>query len=448
MLRNSNGEITEAACDTGFVTADFDVIVIGAGVAGLAALAELQRAGKSVLCLEARDRIGGRIYTVHDPLCAVPIELGAEFIHGRPREIWDLVRCHHLKAYDCIENSIHITDGRVGHRTDAWLLVDDILDQMKQRAAEDPDQSFEDFLTTVKHPDQAKRWARSFIEGFNAAHANRISIKALAKESEAADSIDGERAFRILNGYDAVPFALAAGTSNIRLNAIVEGIVWSRGSIEAHVRSAITGDIAAFRARRAIVTVPLGSLQTGGLQFEPAPTQSLRAARQLCFGQVVRIVARFREAVWAENPEFADVGFLLSDGRVFPTWWSSLPMRVPILTGWSAGPKADALAACERPDVIATALAQLAEMTGIPEVRIRQEIEQIYYHDWATDPFSRGAYSYVPAGAGDARERLATPVEDTLYFAGEAANTEGHAATVHGAIASGRRAAQQILGLS
>jgi monoamine oxidase len=428
------------------VGADLDVIVIGAGAAGLAALAELERAGKRVICFEARDRIGGRIFTLHDPLCAIPIELGAEFVHGRPPEIWDLVRDRRLALYDCIEKTLHIANGKIEQQHDAWVLVGEILDKMKHRAADGADESFDEFLASLDEPAEAKEWARGFIEGFNAAHAKRVSIKALAAESEASDEIDGDRTFRIMNGYDAVAGALlGGGTAAVRLNSIVEGIGWSPGSISAHVRSAISDEVTTFRAKHAVITVGLGTLQTGALRFDPQPTQNLQAARQLCLGQVVRIVMRFRKPVWTENAEFAEAGFLLSKAPVFPTWWSTLPVRVPVLTAWSAGPKADALAALDRADVIARALTHLAQITGISEYRLKAELEQAYMHDWATDPFSRGAYSYVPKGASDARRRLAAPVENTLFFAGEAAEFEGHAATVHGAIISGRRAAKQVL---
>lgn len=427
------------------MSADLDVIVIGAGASGLAALAELERAGKQVLCVEARDRIGGRIYTVHDPMCAVPIELGAEFIHGRPPEIWDIVRQQRLRAYDCKEHSVHIKDGVIGDRRDAWLLVDDILEAMKQRAGSGPDQSFEQFLATLDQPAESKQWARSFVEGFNAAHSDRISIKALTAETEASDEIDGDRAFRILDGYDALARALAPGTESVRLNTIVEGIGWSRGSVSVHLRSAMTDEMSTIRAKQVIVTVPLGVLQTGAIRFDPEPSMNLNAARELCFGQVVRLILRFREPVWEEREELRDVGFVLGQGKTFPTWWSTLPMRVPVVTGWSAGPKADALAACDRNEVIAAGIEQLSRITGLAGHRFRTALEQAYLHDWATDPFARGAYSYVPAGSADARERLAEPCQNTLYFAGEAAEFSGHAATVHGAIQAGRRAARRIL---
>ena len=120
-------------------------------------------------------------------------------------------------------------------------------------------------------------------------------------------------------------------------------------------------------------------------------------------------------------------------------------MRVPLWTGWSSGPKADALATCERSEVIGRALAQLAEITGLADHRLRCELEQVYYHDWATDPFSRGAYSYVRVGGIDAPAELGAPVEDTLFFAGEATDTLGRSGTVQAALGSGKRAADAII---
>jgi len=98
-----------------------------------------------------------------------------------------------------------------------------------------------------------------------------------------------------------------------------------------------------------------------------------------------------------------------------------------------------------RLEIIGKAVADLSRIMGLRQDRLSGLLENAYFHDWHADPYARGAYSYVPVGALGARERLAKPVEDTLYFAGEATELNGHSATVHGAIASGKRAARQIL---
>ena len=204
------------------------------------------------------------------------------------------------------------------------------------------------------------------------------------------------------------------------------------------------------RSRCVIITVPLGVLQArpdspGSIRFEPEPSEVLSAARALRFGHVIRLVLRFREAFWENNREILGSGFLFSDERLFPTWWTSLPVHAPVLTGWSAGPHADELLGKPLTSIVSEAIATLARITGCSRERLTGLLEAAYSHDWHGDPFACGAYSYVPAGALAARKILAEPVADTLYFAGEATNLNGHSATVHGAIASGKRAARQCI---
>jgi monoamine oxidase len=431
-----------------------DVIIIGAGAAGLAALAELDRAGVKVLCVEARDRVGGRIATLHDPCSPVPIELGAEFIHGRPREICDIVNAAGLTAYDCTESALYVQNGRVVDNADAWLPVDEIMSKMQTAADKGPDKSFAEFLKNTDEKAGAKRIATSYVEGFNAAHDDRIGIASLALDSRASEAIDGDRSFRLLNGYDAVPAYLLRQTripdASVRLSTVVESVKWRKRSVTVFVRSSLTGRRQTFESSRLIVTVPLGVLQaevgkTGTIDFDPLPTATLEAARRLCFGQVFRTVLRFTHRVWERREEMADTGFLLSDERVFPTWWTPLPIRAPIITGWSAGRKADELLDQSREAVIGQAIDHLSRITSIGANELHSSLAAAHFHDWSSDPFARGAYSYVPPDGLPARELLARPIDDTLYFSGEATETNGHSATVHGAIASGKRAALQIL---
>jgi monoamine oxidase len=420
---------------------DAEVLIIGAGVAGLAALAHLESAGVNCICLEARDRIGGRIYTVHDPHSPLPIELGAEFIHGRPAELWDIIREAALPVYDGTDASLHLKDGEVEERLDSWDFVDKILDDLQTAAANGPDMSFRQFLDGTAYPEAAKQSAIGYVEGFNAAKADVIGIHALAEETKAAAQIDGDRVFRFFQGYDSIPRHLLRSSERLMLNHVVESVTWERGSVSAHVR----GLTRTIQARRLIVTVPLGVLQHGDIAFDPEPAAILQAANRLCFCQVVRVVLRFRKPIWESKPELADAGFLLSQQPVFPTWWTTLAARSANITGWSAGAKAEPLLNQPREDILRQAVHGLASITGFAPATVQANLEAAYFHDWHADPFARGAYSYVPAGALDARRALAEPVENTLYFAGEATDQNGHSATVHGAIASGLRAAKQIL---
>jgi monoamine oxidase len=428
---------------------DCDVIIVGAGAAGLAACRELERAGIETLVLEAKQRIGGRVFTVYDPLIGLPIELGAEFIHGRPAEIWDIVHDAQLTVYDGTDESRYMNNGELVTRADAWEVVDPVIDEMRQAAAKEPDQSFDQFLESRDYSEAAKQAARGFVEGFNAADSSEISIQALAEETRAADEIDGDRIFRVVNGYEAVTQHIARAIprllNKLRLNSVVENIAWQEGGVSAQVRNRLNR-VVTYRARRAIVTVPLGVLQAGAIQFSPEPTELLNAAKSLRFGQVYRLVLEFHDAFWEKNEALKDVGFILSREELFPAWWTSLAARSRRLTAWSAGRRARTLKGQSSSALLETALQSLAKITGEQRETICSQLASMHFHDWEADPFARGAYSYVPVGALAARRRLGGPVKDTLYFAGEATDQGGHSATVHGAIASGIRAAQQILG--
>ncbi len=426
-----------------------DVVIVGAGAAGLSALRDLDRAGQRVLCLEARNRIGGRIETVHDPRSPIPIELGAEFVHGKPREILEVVEAAPLTLYKCHEHAIHVRNGKRVKNEDAWLQVDEVMQEMEAAVDAGREETFTEFLQRSTYAKDAKELATSYVEGFNAARSEIIGIASLVKDQKAADEIDGDDAFRLMNGYDAVLHWMTQGISDLdsklKLNSVVRAIRWEPGHAQVEFESALTGAVQIVAARRVIVTVPLGVLQAETIHFDPQPDDILHAATRLQFGQVVRVILRFKTAVWEADGDFADAGFLLSNEKHFPTWWTPLPVRARSITGWSSGPRPDQLLGLPQSEIVRLAIADLARIFSTREAALTDSLEAVYFHDWHADPFAKGAYSYVPAHAMNAREALAEPLKQTLYFAGEATETNGHSATVHGAIASGRRAAQQIL---
>lgn len=433
---------------------DCDMLIIGAGVAGLTALNDLSRQGVHALCVEARDRIGGRIFTVVDPYCPLPIELGAEFIHGRPPETWDLVRPARLAMYDCEEHSAHVHNGKVDGHSDAWEQVEQITAEMKRVAATGADPSFFEFIQGVRQPQCAKDLATSYVEGFNAAHKQKISVASLAQDAEAAENIDGDWTFRIGSGYKAIPEFLletsAEGDSQLRLNSVVTAVHWRPGHARVEARSTLSDATLQIESRRVIITVPLGVLKAreneiGRIVFNPPPIEVTKALESLEFGDVTRLVLRFKAAWWEDHEHLSDAGFWLSEEKSFPTWWTALPMRTPLLTGWSAGPHTDELLGQSKAFIVSRALQDLARISGMVPADLQQQVEAVHCHDWHADPFSRGAYSYVRAGSFRNRAALELPVDNTLFFAGEATELNGHAGTVHGARATGRRAARQVL---
>jgi len=164
------------------------------------------------------------------------------------------------------------------------------------------------------------------------------------------------------------------------------------------------------------------------------------------------VVFRFRRRFWDElsPPEahgktLSRMSFLFSDNDWFPTWWTTMPDRTPAITGWAPFHSAERLSGKDKALVIQQGLRSLGRILGLSVPILKTEFEAAYFHDWQSDPFSRGAYSYEKVGSEGAAQALGKPAANTLFFAGEATDTSGNTGTVHGAIASGRRAAMEIL---
>lgn len=441
-----------------------EVVIIGAGLSGLAAAQSLCSEGVKVRVLEARDRIGGRVYTLHDPSFPMPVELGAEFVHGRPAEIFEIAHAGGLTITEVSGPHRAVRNGKPIGNGERFTKVDEIFARMADPAL--PDQTFANFLAPLDVDEEARGAALGYVEGFNAARADRISTRSLAYESQAQEAIDGDRGFRFQAGYDRLAQWLwdrcASHSAALHLNRIVTRIRWQRGRVEVEAQPVGGGGSESapapvtFVADRAIVTVPLGVLAapegaTGAIRFIPNLPELEEALKRLEMGQAVRVTMRFGAALGQHHPILAEPGFVHSDDESFPTWWTSMPAPAPqeapslVLTAWAGGPKAERLSNLDRSALVERAVDSLARILGVARASVARHVQGWHVHNWSLDPFARGAYSYAGVGGLEARSSLAIPVEDTLYFAGEASDTAGHAATVHGALASGHRAARQIL---
>jgi len=447
------------------VSAKPTVVIVGAGISGLAAAAKLAQSGMSVTILEARDRIGGRILTRRDPHLSVPVELGAEFIHGMASEIIGPLEEMKASIMEVEGDNWCVSHGRLSICS-FFAQVDKILEKMD---SSEPDEPFLKFLErrfpnkeNDAEVEEVKRHAVGYITGFNAADPAKVSVHWLIKGMEAEERIQGQRAFRAVDGYAPLAEffrqqAEKAGAT-IRTSTIVERVEWLARGGEVSIRSTDGRGSSKIAAGKILVTVPVGVLkaktsENGALAFNPAlPRPKVEALQHLAMGKVMRVVLRFRHRFWdeltpsrGEEKTLSGLSFLFSEDEWFPTWWTAAPRKSPIITGWAPFRAGERLSGKSESFVVDQCLSSLSRTLRIGPVQLQKEFAAAYFHDWQSDPFARGAYSWAKVGADGAQEALAAPVENTLFFAGEATDTTGHNGTVHGAIASGQRAAAEIL---
>jgi monoamine oxidase len=433
----------------------WDVVIIGAGVAGLTAARALAEAGRSVLLLEARDRIGGRVWTRHEVDTSAPIELGAEFIHGQIPQTLNLLHEAGEAALNTDGGHWTLLNGQPQQRTDH--LFEELQGGMKKaELLGKPDVSFEAFLEQAERYEiskEAVELARRFVQGFDAADPSRVSAHSIAEEWSSGGMLDSPQ-YRPMRGYSSVLTALAGKLDrdkvHVQLHTVVGDVRWKRGMVE--IDGVFLERPFKVKAPKVIVTVPIGVLQLpegapGAIRFSPALEAKRAAIAGILSGPVLKVVLRFRTVFWEEfdGGRYHDAAFFYSIGTPFPTFWTSMPTRSPFLNAWTGGPPAASL--CEKSDaeIVQVALESLERMFGDNLPDARAHLEGAFVHNWERDPFSRGAYSYVGVGHNEtARRTLAAPLDDTLYFAGEATDTEGEAATVTGALQSGARAAREV----
>ena len=431
------------------------VVIIGAGAAGLACGQSLREIGVRFTILEARSRIGGRILTEHPRGLVVPVELGAEFTHGEAPEVMELAQDHGLRVVDIAGRRFRVTGEGLRVLDDFWERLDRVMRRMDEER--EPDRTFADALarnTSIDAEDRAL--ALQYVRGFHAANPDIISERALAEGGSPRDDVRERRIGRVLDGYGSIVGLLAADIgSRVRLRSVVKSIRWRPGAVAIRLTNAET-----VRGTAVVVTVPLGVLaagegERGAITFDPPIPSKDSAIASMSMGGVMRIGLRFDEPWWTTKAFAALAGDERLDtmtflhgarGVPFPIWWTTYPVRSPLLVGWCGGPDSLALSGKPKAEIEKTALRSLSELLPVTVTRLRKHLVSSHTHDWIADPFSRGAYSYSRVEGDEASKRLARPVQETVYFAGEAADPEGRTGTVHGAIATGRRAAELIAG--
>lgn len=439
-----------------------DVLVIGAGVAGLAAARDLCAAGLSVSVLEARARVGGRVFTRRDDALSMPCELGAEFLQGGDNEAQAVASRAGLILSEVSDRHWYYRNGVLSESKDYWSEMANVLRAAERVEAHDI--SFEELLASYfqgEDREEIRNMATAYVEGFHAARAERLSALWLARTEQAAD-LEGEQQFRVLNGFGAIAERLYEEIKmlggRVYLNTIVNEVRWDGGQVLVQAQSPTGFRRESFKGSRGVITLPLGVLkasqgEAGAVRFVPELSEKMEALNRLEMGQAARLTLRFRDRFWErmELPSedgrqaLSELGFIHTDIEPFPTWWTLAPVRAPLLTGWVGGRRAEKLYQQDEGAILNGALGSLAKILNVERDDMEDLLEAYYFHNWSDDPFSRGAYSYVAVGGLEAQEILARPMQETLYFAGEATEHTGKNGTVHGAMISGIRAAREML---
>jgi monoamine oxidase len=424
-----------------------EVAVIGAGVAGLAAAGRIAAAGRRVVVIEARERIGGRVYTRY-LTGGYPVELGAEFVEGHAPEVSELVREAKLTLRPLMEQHERMRAGVERPYPDILELVSRLLKTAPSHSGLTVAQLIGRLRGSEFTADELQAIS-AYLQGFHAADLNRFGVEALTV-NQAAEEEDAEDQARLVEGYASLVEALARrleGTVPIETGVVVRRISWRLGEVQ--IEADTPQGPSAFSVQQAVLTVPLPCLKgspgdRGVVQLEPLPPGWGEALNHLHMGAARRITLEFDQPWWIKRGQPPPL-FVHGGDEPFPVWWSGISPKAPLLTGWIGGPRAERLRGRSPDELEGLALSSAANVFGQNPAALERQLRASYTHDWCDDPFSRGAYSYGGLGGVQAMETLRQPVSRTLFLGGEAVAGGGHNATVPGALASGYAAAAAVL---
>jgi len=447
------------------VSTTADVVIIGAGAAGLAAAGDLAVHGVRTIVLEARDRVGGRIHSIRDPGSQTPIELGAEFVHGGAPITRKLLSEGRLPLVNVVGDRFQ-SDRRGFVRVgDYWNRLDRVLELLDSHR--EPDRSFADFLADRPGGHKLARersLASQWVRGFQAADPSIVSERAMAEGASPGE--EEERAIaRFVDGYASLVNLLAADVPDIRLGALVSRVQWERG----HVTVTGTAQDESFEltAAAAIITCPVpllsewgqtpkknwGQTPIGGdgpISFEPALPVAHRCALDgLAMGDIVRVSLVLDEPFWqsksvGKSESLRCLTFVHAGHDGMPVCWTTHPVESPVLVAWFGFPDSVDLIARSSEEIESETIGAVAKLFHTTRRTLERRVRACHLHNWSRDPLTRGAYSYARVGCSDAATTLSRAIEGTIWLAGEAYDFEGRTGTVEGAIGSGQRAAHLV----
>jgi monoamine oxidase len=432
-----------------------DVVVIGAGMAGLACVQKLTEASTDLLLLEAANRVGGRVRTDFAVGRGLPCEIGAFMIHGKRVITHEWMREFglHARSLPTMRRARFWCNGRVErlplpgnifHRTIGLraFYQGGISLPRKLKEYDGPDLSLGEFLKRERVLPGARSIVELLYAHLSAANADDVGVRGPGSEAALADEEFFYTNFHVVEGYEALLSGrMTPLRDHLRLKTRVTSIHRSRDGVR--LEAEVNGASEEFLAKRAVVTLPLGILKADAVAFDPPlPEDKQEAIRRIAFGDVIVVALRLRGGNLVDR--LGDFGVLYGRGASsFHRLYVGIRNPPPILSAFTSGREARRRAALDDEGVVQATLEELKSI--LPAGVDPGEVEDYAIARWTHDPFVRGGYSYLPIGA-DLRHRLAlaAPVDGVLFFAGEATHTAGEPATVHGAIETGYRAAQEV----
>lgn len=422
------------------------IIVIGAGIAGLSAARALSDKDCDVSVLEARTRIGGRVWTDHSSLQS-PIDLGASWIHGIEKNpIYALATDNGIQLTNCDYFSKPQIFGSAGPELalreiseQATLLgkIRKIVYEEQDRLQNGKDKSVEQALEgavarLALSKEQRKLLEHTFaieIENDYATEASHLSLKEWDKDHAFA----GPHVI-FPGGYSQIAEKLAQGL-NIKLECPVREVNFESSQIKV---SSQAGE--SFEADLVLITLPLGVLKRGSVKFTPdLPDKKIKAIGQLGVGVFDKLYMRFPKRFWSLEPTWIE--YAGDKAREWPVFFNLAKFKPePILAAFNVGDFALKLEKKKQSEIVTDAMKVLRLIYGpdIPEPIASRE------SCWGADPYACGSYSYIPVGTpASAYDEIAEPVNDRLFFAGEACSSKNFS-TVHAAYISGLKAAKAL----
>jgi monoamine oxidase len=414
----------------------YDIIIIGAGAAGLMAAKELSAAGYTVCLLEADTKAGGRMATTYIPGFDQPVETGAEFVHGNLPLTLQLLNEANTPYHPVGGEMINVQNGK-WHSNEAhdehWGIFMQKLNQLQL------DMTISAFLDGYfAEPEYAllRNGVQGFAEGFDLADITKASILAVREEWQHEE----EEQYRIEGGYIRLTNYLhdtcVKQKVNIYFNQEINKVDYTGGNLRVY---STDGNV--YEGKILIVTVSAGILQSGNIIFTPALAAHQGAIEQLGFGTVIKYLLQFNSAFWDRYGD--DTGFLLSNEAV-PTWWTQKPSESNILTGWLGGPKAQEKSTFAKADLLEEAISSLSHIFNSPPETLRNQLLQYQIICWSNHSLTKGGYSYYTMQSVQAKKVLSTPINDILFFAGEAIYDGESQGTVEAALQSGKATAGKV----